>query len=118
MHIFPNIQVFFEKYTQMHPVNKHVFPFQCFFTVTLNTYFTIVLVKPEQMFSLLNIYGHAGYKDTFVSLIGQGAVVRGLRMGQPVPLTLLFIPIINLPLLDEPIRYPGPATQGSIYLID
>lgn len=43
--------------------------------------------------------------------------LRG-KVGQPVPFSLQLIPIINLLLPDEPIRYPRPATQGAIYLID
>lgn len=74
------------------------------------------------MFSLLNICDQAGSQEICVSLAGRGAVVEGWRwkakVGQPMPFPLLLIPIINLLLPDEPIRYPRPATQGAIYLID
>lgn len=46
-----------------------------------------------------------------------GLNVKG-KGGSFCAFPLLLIPIINRLLPDEPIRYPRPATQEAIYLID
>ena len=85
--------------------------------VTLNTSFTAVLGKPEQTLSLPNMCPGRPPGDLCVLGTTIGCGVR-LTVGQPMPFPLLPIPIMNLLLPDESIRFPRPATQGSIYLID
>lgn len=81
--------------------------FSHYTTVTWNPHFTTVHVRPERIFSLLNICNQAGSWEICVSLAGRGAKVGGWRckakVGQYVPFSCCSFPSSTSSSLMSPL---------------